>query len=558
MSLPRRPKMPSTRIRLAALTLLAPLVAAFAVLAAGGATASPGTTTRVSVDSAGNQANAGSEAPSISGDGRYVAFQSSASNLVPGDTNGQADIFLHDRKTGETTRVSVDSAGNEGNSWARVPRISADGRYVAFHSSSSNLVSGDTNNSWDVFVHDRKTGETTRVSVDSSGNQANDDSYRNFGISADGRYVAFSSRASNLVANDTNFCVLYPASPGPCPDVFVHDRKTGETTRVSIDSTGNQANEQSFRVTISADGRYVAFHSQASNLVAGDTNGHADAFVHDRQTGDTTRVSVDSAGNQGNDGSGVSSISSDGRYIGFGSNASNLVLGDTNDWGDAFVHDRKTGETKRVSVNSAGAEGNSVSGGSAITADGRYVAFSSGASNLSPTDANGPASDVFIHELQSGETTLISIDSAGVQGNGSSGGGSSGGLAISDDGRYIAFTSYASNLVPGDTDVCGTPPSTRNCPDIFVHERPGQSEAQPTPSVVAPTPTISTPAPATTVPSSPTPLAAVIEAPPLGSGGRSRNSLESNGMALIAVAAGGALLLAAGGWYARRRRLRAG
>jgi Tol biopolymer transport system component len=231
-----------------------------------------GQTTRVSVASDGAQGNGDSECPSISADGRYVAFASLASNLVPGDTNGRMDIFVHDRLTGQTTRVSVASDGTEGNGDSGFPSISADGRYVAFASLASNLVPGDTNGTWDVFVHDRLTGQTTRVSVASGGAQGNGDS-RFPSISADGRYVAFQSYASNLVPGDTNGVL----------DVFVHDRLTGQTTRVSVASDGTQGDSYSFGSSISADGRYVAFASYASNLVPGDTNGWADVFVAMRQ-----------------------------------------------------------------------------------------------------------------------------------------------------------------------------------------------------------------------------------------------------------------------------------
>jgi len=203
---------------------------------------------------------------SLSADGRYVAFGSNASNLVVGDTNGVTDVFVRDRGTGETTRVSVDSAGVEGNHDSHFPSISADGRYVAFMSLASNLVAGDASGTiWQIFVHDRVTSETTRVSVDSAGVEANDQRLEP-SISADGRYVYFYSYASNLVVSDAN---------GAC-DVFVHDRVTGETTRVSVDSAGVEANGGSEQASVSADGRYVTFCSYASNLVVGDTNGFID------------------------------------------------------------------------------------------------------------------------------------------------------------------------------------------------------------------------------------------------------------------------------------------
>ncbi len=424
------------------------LVAGLAWLAqpANGTLAAPGATERVSVDSAGAQANANSGAvsPAVSADGRFVAFMSFASNLVPGDTNGEWDVFLHDRQTGATSRVSVDSAGGQANELSFLSSMSPDGRYTAFDSGASNLVAGDTNGQADVFLHDRQTGTTERVSVDSAGGQGNGGSSGAF-VSADGRYVAFSSGASNLVPGDTNGVA----------DGFVHDRQTGATTRVSVNSAGVQGNDWSGVEAINADGRHVAVVSDASNLVPGDTNGARDVFVHDRQTGATGRASVDSAGAQGNGWSVSADISADGRVVAFMSGASNLVPGDTNGVWNAFVHDRETGATSRVSVDSGGVQGNDITQYPAISADGRYVAFESVASNLVAGDTKVcglppfefNCADVFVHDRQTGVTSRVSVDSAGAQGNEGSNYPS-----ISADGRYVAFVSVASNLVPGDTN----------------------------------------------------------------------------------------------------------
>ncbi len=208
--------------------------------------------------------------PSISADGRYIAFTSSASNLVPGDTNRNSDVFVHDTVTGTTSRVSIDSDGHQANGSSWHPSISADGRHIAYGSRASNLVAGDSNGRDDVFVHDTVTGTTRRVSIDSNGNQASSD-LEAPSISADGRYIAFTSQASNLVAGDTN----------GADDVFVHDTLTGTTRRVSTNSDGDQANASSMDPRISANGRYIAFYSYASNLVPGDTNGKLDVFVYD-------------------------------------------------------------------------------------------------------------------------------------------------------------------------------------------------------------------------------------------------------------------------------------
>jgi Tol biopolymer transport system component len=407
--------------------------------------AQPGTTTRASVSSAGAQGDDYSESPSISADGRFVAFQSDATSLVPGDTNGYADIFVHDRSTGETARVSVSSAGEQGNGGSYEPSISADGRYVAFRSAASDLVPGDTNHHNDVFVHDRLTGETTRVSVTSAGGQGNGSSY-DPSISADGEFVAFQSYASNLVPADTNGYA----------DVFVHDRQTGETTRVSVSSSGNEGNDASNSPSISADGWFVASESQASDLVPGDTNGVQDVFVHDRSTGETTRVSVSSAGEQGNGSSYDPSMSAGGEFVAFRSAASDLVPVDTNNVDDIFVHDRSTGETTLVSVSSSGEQGTGVSYDPCVNADGGCVAFRSAASNLVPDDTNA-RHDIFVHNRLTGKTTRVSVSSAGEQGNGHSDDPS-----ISADGRFVAFHSGATNLVADDTNAAD---------DVFVHER---------------------------------------------------------------------------------------
>ena len=291
------------------------------------------TITPISVDSAGNQGNSYSRRASISADGRFVAFYSNASNIVPGDTNNYADIFVRDRLTNTTTRVSVDSAGNLGNRDSYSPSISADGRFVAFYSEASKLVPGDTDENGDIFVRDRLTNTTTPVSVNSAGNQTSSES--NFpSISADGRFVAFESFASDLVPGDINY-----DTETAVRDIFVRDRLTNTTTRVSVDSAGNQAYRSSDSPSISADGRFVAFSSDASNIVPGDTNSSQDVFVRDTLTNTTTRVSVNSAGNQGNSDSDSASISADGRFVAFTSRASNIVPGQTNNTQNIFVAD---------------------------------------------------------------------------------------------------------------------------------------------------------------------------------------------------------------------------
>jgi Ca2+-binding RTX toxin-like protein len=232
------------------------------------------TTTRVSVDSAGNQGNNGSFQSSISADGRFVAFTTNAFNLVPGDSDRSTDIFVRDTLTNTTSRA-VDIASDQafGSSFFNPPSISADGRFVAFDSNASNLVPEDTNNTYDVFVRDTLTNTTTLVSVDSAGNPGNRDSVSP-SISADGRFVAFVSSSSNLVPGDTN----------NTRDIFVRDTLTNTTTRVSVDSAGNQGNTSSDSPSISADGRFVAFSSYYSNFVPGQTNNIDGIFVVDTST----------------------------------------------------------------------------------------------------------------------------------------------------------------------------------------------------------------------------------------------------------------------------------
>jgi Tol biopolymer transport system component len=347
------------------------------------------TTTRISVAANGASGDGLSALPSLSDDGRRVAFVTRATNLIDGDTNDRGDVLVHDRKTGATVRASVDSAGNEADGDSVYATIAANGRAVAFASLASNLVPGDTNRDIDVFLHDLKTGTTKLVSVSRAGIPANGSSYftPNARLGANGRLVPFQSSATNLVADDVNGTV----------DAFVHDAQAGVTRRVSVDSAGREGNAASVEPTMSANGRVVAFTSIASNLVADDTNGDADVFVHDLKTGITTRVSVATGGAQGNGASGEPTLSADGRYVSFASSSSNLVPDDTNGAIDVFVHDRKTGITTRASVSSGGSESDAQSYYARLSGNGRFVVLQSSATNLVPADVNG-AADVFLHD----------------------------------------------------------------------------------------------------------------------------------------------------------------
>ncbi|MFH8561764.1 RICIN domain-containing protein [Streptomyces sp. NPDC017988] len=378
-------------------------------------------------------------APVLSGDGRYAAFTSDAASLVPGDKNLAPDVFVRDRSTGTTERVSLTDGDAESApaEWSDEPSISGEGRYVAFESVGRALVSGDTNGQRDVFVRDRTAGTTQRVSVASNGTQGNNWSFSP-SVSADGRYVAFTSGASNLVSGDTN----------AADDVFVHDRQTRTTQRVSVAGGGAQGNAESTTPSISADGRYVAYTSDASNLVSGDTNAAEDVFVRDLVSGTTQRVSVTGTGAQGDRDSMSPSISADGRHVAFSSSAVGLVPGDTNGRIDVYVRDRQAGTTQRVSVADNGTQGDGHSGVASVSADGRYIAFSSSAANLIARDANA-VSDVFVRDRETGKTQRVSTGHA----DGEGGDGYSSEGSISADGSLTVFSSYASDLVPGDTNA---------------------------------------------------------------------------------------------------------
>jgi uncharacterized repeat protein (TIGR01451 family) len=374
---------------------------------------------------------------SLSGDGRFVTFFSRASNLAPGDTNWSDDVFLHDRRTGTTMLVSADPQGSVGDWSSQWPSLSYDGRYVAFDSRATDLVPDDANGYYDVFVRDLAAGVTTLVSVSSTGEQADGNS-QSPSVSSDGRYVAFESDAWNLAPLELSDWMYR---------IYVRDRVAETTTIVSVHSDGTYANGPSYDPVISPDGRYVAYESSASNLVDGDSNGAADIFVHELATGQTRRVSVSSTGAEANADSATAQISYDGRLVTFYSSSSNLVADDTNGAADVFLHDLDTHETQRVSVTSAGVQGDGQSLSPAISSDGRYVSFMSLAKNLVPGVA-ATTYQVYLRDLQASETSCISCTPEELPGN-----GYSMTSALSGDGRVAAFFSSATNLVAGDTNA---------------------------------------------------------------------------------------------------------
>jgi Tol biopolymer transport system component len=399
---------------------LALAVAALPTLAA------PGETELVSVSIATNHAAGESYmegTQSVSADGRFVAFTSKAPDLVWGDTNGKTDVFVRDRLTGTTERVSVGSDGSQGDRESVTPSISADGRYVAFISAAT-LPPHSGDGSFAVFVRDRSTGQTESVSTRPGiGPMAI--------ISADGRFVTYSGSATA-----TTF------------DVLVYDRLLRTTEPVSDAPFVEGA--ESLPCAISADGRFLAYSSLDPNVVTGDTNGFADIFVRDRLTTQTSRVSVASGGEEANSTSErACSISADGRFVGFFSFATNLVQPDTGlSSGALFVHDRQAGITELVSVdpNGRARTGHGIS----LSADGRYVAFDAFSNNV-----GAPGIFVRDRQMRLTQTVALPANGAGIPVPGRS-------PSISADGRFIAFETQGSNLVTNDPN---------GAQDVFIHER---------------------------------------------------------------------------------------
>ena len=398
--------------------------------------ASAQTTTRASVSSGGIQANDSARNASVSADGRSVVFESLATNLAASDTNLDYDVFVRDQFANQTLCASVDSAGTVGNSVSLDPRISGDGSRVVFRSFANNLVSNDTNSRYDVFLHDFATGQTSRLSLSSTGAQLPQDSGAP-AISGDGRFAAFV----------TNALVLSGDGNG-VEDVFVVELATGVVRCASVQSGGSFAlGGASGAPAFSADGRYVAFESAATNLVPGDTNGWTDVFVHDFQTNTTQRVSVDSGGAQVFGLSKSAQLSADGRHVAFDSSAQALDPNDTNGYTDVFVRDLLLGTIERVSLDSGGQQANSPSAWASISGDGRFVAFESSATNLVPGDTNTDT-DVFVHDRTSGLTQRASVSTAGAEGS-----RDSHVPRLSSDGRVVVFHSGSPNLVTPDLNA---------------------------------------------------------------------------------------------------------
>ncbi|MFW6068507.1 MAG: TolB family protein [Chloroflexota bacterium] len=390
---------------------------------------------RVSLGRIGVEGDSDSFRPSISADGQSVVFLSTAENLVENDTNGLQDVFLFERDSKRISRITVGYDGSEPNGPSSDAQISSDGRFVAFVSEASNLTPDDNNGYADVFLYDVESGDIRLLSKSASGEQGDDRSLQP-SISGDGRFVAFISLADNLHEGDDN----------GVSDVYVYDRDEERLELVSVDDGGALANHHSKHAAISDDGRYVAYQSMATNLVDADEDDRWDIYLRDRQEGVTELISRNLEGRSGSMDSQRPSISAGGRYVAFESWADDLVPGDQNYYSDVFVMDRRTGEIELASVGNNGERANNVNGGAVISADGRFVAFSSMAGNLVSNDQN-QMFDVYVRDRHSHRTQLISISV-----DGQAGGGASISPALTAGGTYIVFDSGAEDLVLNDTN----------------------------------------------------------------------------------------------------------
>lgn len=385
----------------------------------------------------GDQGNDDTLTPAISADGRYVAFVSAADNLVADDDNNVVDVFVYDRVLDVIERVSVGAGGVEANERSVRPSISADGRYVVFESLATNLDGVvNENNNWDVFVHDRLTGVTEQISVASGGVIGGEGASGEASISADGRYVAFMSNSSNLVAGDGNHVA----------DVFLRDRVNNTTIRVSRDTGGQDANGASGQAYITGNGQWIVFSSVATDLVADDDNGLGDVFRYEVATGQIVRVSLNALGHEANGASNNPTISEDGRYAAFESFATNFAAGDADGITDVFVKDMVGGGVERISRNLSGVEGNGHSSDAQISADGAVVVFHSFASDLVASDTNN-APDVFAFKRATQEMIRVSTDAAGNQSF-----GFAVNAAVSGNGNVVVFESDGMDLVSGDAN----------------------------------------------------------------------------------------------------------
>jgi Tol biopolymer transport system component len=419
--------------------LLAVGIVVAIVLVAPSAFASHGSNVRVTVSVDGGDPDSSANWPSVSADGRYVAFSSWADNLVPNDLHDNSDIFVRDLVTGTTRLVSVASDGTQADNSSFTPSISGDGDVIAFQSYADNLVPNDTEGHIDIFVHVMSSGQTMRVSQRPSGVGANDDS-REPSISANGKVVSFSSVASNLVAVPVD-------TTGLCCDIFVHTIANGANKLGDPMLDGDGASD-SFLSVLSRTGRYVAFLSWGCFLVKEiPCLDESNVYELDMKTGVMELVSRSYSGKVGFGCGANPAISADGSVIAFISDGDNIVRHDTNQAYDVFVRDMTTGVTQRASVTSKAQQTNGGLGRIGISGDGSLVTFQSDAWNIVPDDGN-TWQDIFLRDVAHGKTYRVSLSATGGDPN-----AYSANAAISADGSTVVFESDASNIVKPDHDL---------------------------------------------------------------------------------------------------------
>lgn len=430
------------------------------------ATANAATITRVSVGYDGSEANGISHQAAVSGDGRYIVFASKAANLVAGDTNGYHDIFVFDRQTGKTQRVSVSSTGEQGDQHSLRPCINVDGRWIVFNSGADNFSGPDVNSLPGVFVHDRLAGTTERISNNNQGERGNgqNQTWRNC-ISDDGRFVVFESTSSNLGVDDADVNIR---------NVYIHDRSVGDVQLVSKSLIDNQyplSDARSNSPSISGDGRFVSFFSLNEFVVQNDTNQYQDAFVYDRGTKTIERISVSSLGVQGDCASFPGNLSYDGRFATFRSGSTNFVPGDDRFGHDIFLRDRFAQTTTLISKTPPARYEWTADGG-LISSDSEFIA-------LDAKHIDG-IRGYHYRQVYVVERRTDFIESVTVAIDGGLPDGSSYIDDISDDGSVVVFTSDATNLVPNDTN---------GLRDVFVWDRYGTLNTAPDITTIAAFPT---------------------------------------------------------------------
>jgi len=412
----------------------------------------------------------------LSADGRFVAFQSAASNLIPGDRNNSWDIFVRDRRMATTELISVSSAGVQGDGDSTQASISSDGRYVAFSSFADNLTAGDTNHHWNVFVRDRTAHTTEMISVSPAGQPGNhrSESPSPESMSGDGRYVVFQSDSTNLVAGDA--VVRWK--------IYVRDRQEHMTQLVSVSTAGTPANKNCRFPSISANGRFVTFQCAATNLTAHKDlykGEYQNIFLRDLEKGTTEMISISAADMPGDHNSGNATVSADGQYVAFLSTAVNLIKGEegrapdllrasrggelpstrtvpTVRKPDVFVRDRQTGVTRIASVSNSGERANHRTFTPFLSAGGGFVAFESTAGNLVPVGNSTRfriTSEIYLRALDRNAIELVSAFPAGADAPEFS----SGSPSLSTDGRFVAFHAVV------------YPQGTRHFANVFVRDR---------------------------------------------------------------------------------------